>query len=70
MLLSQDPKSIAFLFPICPNCPPPCPSNCTVEDPALGWFKKLGYAVRHGTPIAPGNPTAGCEALDEGELEE
>jgi hypothetical protein len=28
-----------------------------VEEAALGWFKKLGYAVRHGTPhLHPGIP--------------
>jgi hypothetical protein len=40
-----------------------------VENATLCWFKELGYAVLPGTPIAPGDPAAECEALGEGELE-
>ncbi len=63
-------KVLHFSSPFAPTARPHALNNYSVEDPAFGWFKKLGYAVRHGTPIAPGNPTAGCEALGEGELEE
>lgn len=40
-----------------------------VEEVALGWFKVLGYPVRHGPPLTPWDLTAECEALGEGELE-
>jgi type I restriction enzyme R subunit len=29
-----------------------------VEEAALGWFAELGYGVRHGAQIAPGEPAA------------
>ena len=29
-----------------------------VEDAALSWFGELGYAVRHGPQIAPGEAAA------------
>jgi hypothetical protein len=37
-----------------------------VEVVALGCFERLGYAVRHGTPLAPRDPAAGVVALREG----
>lgn len=41
-----------------------------VEEEAIGWFEQLGYAVLPGTPIAPRDRAAECEAYGEGELEE
>ncbi len=29
-----------------------------VEDAALEWFSELGYAVGHGSHLAPGEPAA------------
>lgn len=36
-----------------------------VEDAALEWFGKLGYAVRHGSHIAPGEPAAEPDLFGE-----
>ena len=44
-------------------------AESVIEEAAIGWFEQLGYAVLPGTPNAPGDFTAGVEALLEGELE-
>ena len=31
-------------------------NEATVETAALSWFADLGYEVRHGEDIAPGEP--------------
>jgi type I restriction enzyme R subunit len=36
-----------------------------VEDAALEWFGELGYAVRHGPQLAPGEPAAERESFGE-----
>ena len=36
-----------------------------VEDAALEWFRKLGYAVGHGTHLAPGEPAAERDSFGE-----
>jgi len=36
-----------------------------VEDAALGWFGVLGYAVGHGSHLAPGEPAAERESFGE-----
>ncbi len=41
-------------------------TESTVEDAALDLFRELGYAVRHGPDIAPGEPAA--ERADYGEV--
>ena len=33
-------------------------SESVVEDAALAWLKSLGYAVKHGPQIAPGELAA------------
>ena len=30
-----------------------------IEDAALNWFGKLGYAIDHEPHLAPGEPAAG-----------
>jgi type I restriction enzyme R subunit len=37
----------------------------TVEDVTLSWFADLGYEVRHGEEIAPGEPAAERDAYDQ-----
>jgi len=32
-----------------------------VEQAALAWFESLGWSIRHGLEIAPGEPGAGRE---------
>ena len=39
--------------------------NCAVEDAALAWFGELGYAVRHGPQLAPGEPAAERDSFGE-----
>jgi type I restriction enzyme R subunit len=36
-----------------------------VEDAALEWFGELGYAVRHGPHLAPGEPAAERDSFSE-----
>jgi len=36
-----------------------------VEDAALEWFGELGYAVRHGPNLAPGEPAAERDSFSE-----
>ena len=36
-----------------------------VEDAALEWFWKLGYAVGHGPHLAPGEPAAERDSFGE-----
>jgi len=31
-------------------------TESVVEDAALSWFSELGFAVKHGPEIAPGEP--------------
>jgi type I restriction enzyme, R subunit len=33
-------------------------NESTVEEAALSWFEELGYGIRHGPEIAPGEPAA------------
>jgi type I restriction enzyme R subunit len=33
-------------------------NDTAVEDAALEWFSRLGYAVAHGPHMAPGEPAA------------
>ncbi len=33
-------------------------NECTVEDAALAWFEDLGYAIKHGPHLAPGEQAA------------
>jgi len=35
-------------------------TESTIEQAALAWLESLGYAVKYGTEIAPGEITAGC----------
>jgi len=41
-------------------------TESTVEDAALGWFKHLGWSIKHGPDIAPDTPDA--ERTDYGEV--
>jgi type I restriction enzyme R subunit len=41
-------------------------SELIVEDAALAWFESLGYSIRHGPDIAPGEPAA--EREDYGQV--
>lgn len=41
-------------------------SESVVEDAALGWLEALGYPVKHGPEIAPGEPAA--ERSDYGQI--
>ncbi len=36
-----------------------------VEEAALEWFGELGYAVRHGPHLAPGEPAAERDSFSE-----
>ena len=36
-----------------------------VEDAALTWFGELGYAVGHGSQMAPGEPAAERDSFGE-----
>ena len=36
-----------------------------VEEAALEWFGKLGYAVGHGPQLAPGEPAAERDSFGE-----
>jgi type I restriction enzyme R subunit len=36
-----------------------------VENAALEWFGELGYAVRHGPRLAPGEPAAERESFGD-----
>ena len=36
-----------------------------IEDAALEWFGELGYAVRHGPHLAPGEPAAERDSFVE-----
>ena len=36
-----------------------------VEDAALEWFEELGYAIGHGTHIAPGEKAAERESFGD-----
>ena len=36
-----------------------------VEDAALEWIVELGYAVRHGPHLAPGEPAAERDSFSE-----
>jgi hypothetical protein len=36
-----------------------------VEDATLGWFGELGYSVKHGPHIAPGEPAAERDSFGE-----
>src|SRR5688500_15502155 len=40
-------------------------TESTVEEAALEWSADLGYAVRHGPEIAPGEPAAERESYGE-----
>ena len=40
-------------------------NESTVEDAALGWFGKLGYAVGHGPQMAPGEAAAERDSFGE-----
>ena len=40
-------------------------TESTVEDATLAWFSELGYAVGHGTYIAPGEPAAERDSFGE-----
>ena len=33
-------------------------NEAIVEDAALAWFGEMGYAVGHGSQLAPGEPAA------------
>jgi len=33
-------------------------TEALIEEAALGWFQELGYVVRHGPDLAPGEPAA------------
>ena len=35
------------------------------KDAALIWFSELGYAVRHGPQLAPGEPAAERDSFGE-----
>jgi len=39
-------------------------SESVVEDAALAWLESLGYTIKHGPEIAPGELTA--ERVDSG----
>jgi len=41
-------------------------SESVVEEAALAWLEGLGYAIRHGPAIAPGEPLA--ERADYGQV--
>src|SRR3989304_2410942 len=41
-------------------------TESVVEDAALAWFESLGWSVRHGLEIAPGEP--GAERTDSAQV--
>ena len=41
-------------------------TESVVEEAALAWLEGLGYAVRHGPDIAPGEPAAERDRLRRG----
>jgi type I restriction enzyme, R subunit len=43
-------------------------NESVVEDAALEWFGKLGYTVRHGPHLAPGEPAAERDSFGEAVL--
>ena len=40
-------------------------TESVVEDAALAWLESLGYAVKHGPEIAPGELFANGETTDK-----
>lgn len=40
-------------------------NESTVEEAALYWFGKLGYAIGHGPHLAPGEPAAERDSFAE-----
>ena len=44
-------------------------NEATVEQAALEWFAKLGYAALHGPDIASGEPAAERDAVLRGRLQ-
>lgn len=40
-------------------------TESTVEDAALSWLGELGFAVKHGPEIAPGELHAEHDGFDE-----
>ena len=45
-------------------------TESVVEDAALAWLESLGYTVKHGSEIAPGEPEIGRAVYGQVVLED